>query len=144
MDDVGGPREAHPLSFIGDWLDMCACLGATGDLGAASAPSRFRTWRSTWRLLCSSFLAMTCLRLRNINLLPKKELHLSLWVGYFKLGSNSTYKPVISSLALLRGHKKWVTTPVMESLTSTPSRQVTLQSCKRPEPATTTFWARQT
>ena len=35
---------------------------------------------STWRLLCSAFLVMTCLLIRDSNLLPKKELHRSLQV----------------------------------------------------------------
>ena len=34
----------------------------------------------TQGLQCSSFLLMTYLLLRDYNILPKKELHLSLWV----------------------------------------------------------------
>ena len=34
---------------------------------------------STLRLQCSSFLVMTYVLLREYNLLPKEELHLSLW-----------------------------------------------------------------
>ena len=35
---------------------------------------------STKRLQCSSFLVMTYFLLTDYSLLPKKELHLSLWV----------------------------------------------------------------
>ena len=36
--------------------------------------------RLTQRLQCSSFLVMACFLLRNYDILPKKELHWSLWV----------------------------------------------------------------
>ena len=39
------------------------------------------------RLQCSSFLVLACFLLRDFNILPKKELHSSLWVGR---GSNPT------------------------------------------------------
>ena len=32
----------------------------------------------TWRLLCNSFLVMTCFLLRDSSILPKKDLHRSL------------------------------------------------------------------
>ena len=35
---------------------------------------------STWRLLCSSFLVLTCFLIGGYNVLPKKELHGSLQV----------------------------------------------------------------
>ena len=41
----------------------------------------------TWRLLCSSFLVMTCFLLGDYNILPKKELHRSLQVIWFKVCS---------------------------------------------------------
>ena len=37
--------------------------------------------KTTWRTLCSSFLAMTCCLFRDYNILPKKELHRSLQVA---------------------------------------------------------------
>ena len=36
--------------------------------------------QSTQRFQCSSVLAMTCFQLRDYTVLPKKELHVSLWV----------------------------------------------------------------
>ena len=35
----------------------------------------------TWRLLCSSFLVMTCFLIGDYKILPKKELHRSLQVA---------------------------------------------------------------
>ena len=35
---------------------------------------------TTWRLLCRSFLIMTCFRIRGYDILPKTELHRSLQV----------------------------------------------------------------
>ena len=35
---------------------------------------------STWRLLCSSFLVITCLLIGDYDILPKKKLHRSLQV----------------------------------------------------------------
>ena len=51
-------------------------------LGAATFQTHFCDYGgcSTWRLLCSSFLVMTCLVITGHNILPKKELHRSLQV----------------------------------------------------------------
>ena len=42
-------------------------------------PSILETY--TWRLLCSSFLVMTCFLSKDDNMLPKKEIHKSLQVS---------------------------------------------------------------
>ena len=46
---------------------------------------------STQRLECSSFLVMTYFLLRDYNILPKKELHSSLWVLFSCMGHSSVF-----------------------------------------------------
>ena len=72
----------HNSQFVSAINLKLTCLSwrAVGPCDLWQKPDKKEAKSSTQRLQCSSFLVMTYFLLRGYNILPKQELHLSLWV----------------------------------------------------------------